>query len=67
MIATPDMVRDRLRFERAALLQAEDLPSPAAAYRFALRLELLRRIECAEAEGDRARLVELLNTADRWD
>jgi len=48
-------------------LQAEDLPSPAAAYRFALRLELLRRIECAEAEGDRARLVELLNTADRWD
>jgi hypothetical protein len=60
------MVRERLRFERAQLLQQGDLLTAAAAYRFALRLEVLRRIEEAQAVGDQARLASLLTPADRW-
>jgi hypothetical protein len=66
MMTTPGMVRERLRFERARLLQQGDLPSAAAVYQFALRLEVWRRIQVAEAEDDQDRLVSLLLTAGRW-
>jgi hypothetical protein len=42
------MVRERLRFERSRLLQQGELSTPADG--FALRLELLRRLEEAKAK-----------------
>jgi hypothetical protein len=66
IIPTVAMVRARLRRLHAILSQRGDLPTAAEAQIFALRLELLRRIDEAEAAGDQARLDTLLGMAARW-
>ena len=68
MIAYLDLVRilrERLLFERARLLQQAELPTAASVYRFALHLELLCRLEEAAGEDDRQRLADLMTTAGR--
>jgi hypothetical protein len=43
----------RMRWEKARLLQNGDLPNPTEIYNWCLKLEVLRRIECAQEAGDR--------------
>ena len=55
----------RMRWEKARLLQNGDLPNPTEIYNWCLKLEVLRRIECAQEAGDRRSLRELMKTAAR--
>jgi hypothetical protein len=53
----------RMRREKARLLQSGELPDPTEVYRWALQLEVLRRIERAQAAGDMRGLRSWLTTA----
>jgi hypothetical protein len=58
-------LRARMRWEKARLLQNGDLPDPTEVYNWSLKLEVLRRIECARETGDLHSLRVLLKTARR--
>ena len=55
-------LRARLRWRQACLAQAADLPDPDDVTRWALQIELLRRVESALVKGDHDRLAELAPT-----
>jgi hypothetical protein len=61
----PRRLRARLRWKQACLAQAADLPTADEALCWALQIEVLRRLEAAEAAGDGARLRELRPMAQR--
>jgi hypothetical protein len=46
------VLRQKLRWEQARIGQANELPEPDAISRWALRLEVLKRLERAHAQGD---------------
>jgi hypothetical protein len=51
---------DRMRWQRARLLQGGDLPNPTEVYNWSFQLEVLRRIESAQETGDLKSLRTLL-------
>jgi hypothetical protein len=59
------ILRRRLLWEKAVLLQGSDLPDVAVTYRFSLCLEVLRRLQTAEDEGDEIKLRKLRPIAKR--
>jgi hypothetical protein len=68
MNASPNLallLKRRLLWEKAVLLRDPDLPDVAVTYRFALCLEVLRRLQIAEAEGDEIKLPKLRKIAKR--
>jgi hypothetical protein len=64
-MALRERLYQRLRVQRALLLQQGELPSSSAACNFALGPELLHRLEEAETTGDGDRLVALTASARR--
>ena len=68
MSALPNLapfLRRRLLWEKAILLQDPGLPGVAETYKFSLSLEVLRRLEIAEADGDEIKLPKLRAIAKR--
>jgi hypothetical protein len=59
------ILRRRLLWEKALLLQDPDLPNVAVTYRFALCLEVLRRLQIAEDDADEIKLRKLRPIAKR--
>lgn len=68
MSPTPKLapvLRRRLLWEKAVLLQEPGLPDVAVTYKFSLSLEVLRRLQIAEDEGDAIKLPKLRAIAER--
>jgi hypothetical protein len=59
------VLRRRLLWEKAVLLQEPGLPAVAETYKFSLSLEVLRCLEIAEADGDEIKLPKLRPIAER--
>jgi hypothetical protein len=51
--------------EKVVLLQKPGLPAVAETYKFSLSLEVLHRLEIAEADGDEIKLSKLRAIAKR--
>jgi hypothetical protein len=56
-------LRERMRWRQAG--QADDLPDPDMMMAWAMQLEVLRRLEDAQAADDRGRLQALLPSIRR--
>jgi hypothetical protein len=59
------LLRERMRWRQACLGRADDLPDPDMIMAWAMQLEVLHRLEAAQAAGDLGRLQALLPLARR--
>jgi hypothetical protein len=57
------LLRDRLLWEKGVLMRGGGLPDPTGTYLWALRLEVLRRLDDAQACGDLPRLRSAMSLA----